>query len=630
MTEEGGATGKWREVWLRRLDAVEAAAAALLEEVRALRREAIAAQAISAAPEAMPAPPPQVPASSDESAPVAAAAQTAAPASSAHESAEARAKRIERVMHARAALFLSLFQGNPEHYAVRWEGFKDAERRLPAAGYAPARFRDGRFKPFDEAAAIRHLTGEEVIGAYPMTAGSRTPFLVIDLDGKGEASAGPEKKETAEKDWRRDARAVLAAARKAGVPAQAEISRSGEGAHIWLFFSELVPATLARRLGGALLAAAMSFEGASPELLSFDRMIPAQDELPPGRIGNLVALPLQRRRRDLGFTVFVDEALAPVENQWRLLKNIQRLSAAEAEAVEARLEALFGAASPARLTKAGKSGKARRAGKAGKSAAGGSAAEPLALSASPSSDEVWSFSRTRLEAAAPVLHLRLEATLSADERELTPPLRSALLHLASFANPAFFKAKSRGEPVWQIPRRIFAAFEREGRIHLPRGVAAKALERLRRDGIAYEIEDRRDPGRPLGASFIGALRGEQEKAAELAARAECGILVGMTGFGKTVVGAAAAARSGASTLVLVHAQVLAEQWAAAARAFLGLARRRSASGAAASARSAAASILRHTRVFCGFLPRRSAASWRATAFSSWTNATMRPRRASPT
>jgi hypothetical protein len=60
------------------------------------------------------------------------------------------------------------------------------------------------------------------------------------------------------------------------VPAAIERSRSGNGAHVWIFFAEPVPAVLARRLGTILLAKA-SAPRPTMSLSAYDRLFPNQE-----------------------------------------------------------------------------------------------------------------------------------------------------------------------------------------------------------------------------------------------------------------------------------------------------------------------------------------------------------------
>ena len=74
--------------------------------------------------------------------------------------------------------------------------------------------------------------------------------------------------------WDQDALAVASACQRLELPAALERSRSGRGAHVWLFFEDALPAALARRLASHVLTEAM--EG-RPDigLESYDRLFPA-------------------------------------------------------------------------------------------------------------------------------------------------------------------------------------------------------------------------------------------------------------------------------------------------------------------------------------------------------------------
>jgi hypothetical protein len=91
--------------------------------------------------------------------------------------------------------------------------------------------------------------------------------------------------------WREDTSAFLKTCEKYRVPAYLEVSRSGNGGHVWIFFEQNVPASLARRLGAFLLTQTMENRH-QLGLDSYDRFFPNQDTLPKGGFGNLSAAPL--------------------------------------------------------------------------------------------------------------------------------------------------------------------------------------------------------------------------------------------------------------------------------------------------------------------------------------------------
>ena len=81
------------------------------------------------------------------------------------------------------------------------------------------------------------------MGVYPRLADDTCWLLAIDLDGRS---------------WRLDVTAIRETCAELEVLPAVERSRSGEGAHVWFFFTEPVPATLARRVGSMLLTDAMA------------------------------------------------------------------------------------------------------------------------------------------------------------------------------------------------------------------------------------------------------------------------------------------------------------------------------------------------------------------------------------
>jgi hypothetical protein len=220
------------------------------------------------------------------------------------------------------ALFRSLFRGREDVYAVRWEG------KGGKSGYSPAGFMDWRaihaarpeerkkvarktrtFQPLSDSAIRDHLTGKQTIGIYPLVPDETCWFLAVDFD---------------KKSWMADAAAFASTCRRFQVPATVERSRSGNGAHIWLFFDRPVLAADARQLGCALLTRTMENRH-EIGLDSYDRLFPSQDTLPKGGFGNLIALPLQKRAREQGNSVFLDELFQPHADQWKFLESVQKI-----------------------------------------------------------------------------------------------------------------------------------------------------------------------------------------------------------------------------------------------------------------------------------------------------------------
>ncbi len=225
----------------------------------------------------------------------------------------------------KVALFRSLFSGRDDVYAARWENERSGKSGwspVVVGGPANARRQDREYVPLDDRIIATHLTGRVHVGLYPLLRDDRCRLLACDFDGP---------------TWPLDAGAYVDAAQAAGLSVALERSRSGEGAHVWMFFTGPVAASAARRVGAYLLREAMTVR-AEIDLASYDRLFPAQDFMPNGSFGNLIALPLQGACRRRGTTVFLDPStLRPYDDQWAFLSALGRSSP---EAIETMAESV--------------------------------------------------------------------------------------------------------------------------------------------------------------------------------------------------------------------------------------------------------------------------------------------------
>ena len=358
-------------------------------------------------------------------------------------------------------------------------------------------------------------------------------FLAVDFDRE---------------DWRADACAFLQTCHRLGLKAAMERSRSGNGAHVWLFFEEALPARLARNLGSYLLTETM--EG-RPDigLGSYDRLFPNQDTLPKGGFGNLIALPLQKQPRAQGNSVFLNHQLQPYPDQWEFLASLEPISKAQAESIVREAE------------QKGKIIGVR-----------------AVLTQEEDDDEPWTAppSRRRKESSMPgplpeSLDLVLGDQLYVAKAALVPALRNRLLRLAAFQNPEFYRAQAMRLPTYDKPRIIDCAEDLPQHLALPRGCLDDVQVLLEGLKIKPVLRDERFSGRPLVASFKGELRPEQVLVAKALLAHDTGVLSATTAFGKTVLAAWLIARRGVNTLVLVHRQQLLAQWIERLTTFLEVA-----------------------------------------------------------
>jgi superfamily II DNA or RNA helicase len=440
----------------------------------------------------------------------------------------------------KVALFRRLFRGRTDVYPIRWES-----KTTGKSGYAPAcanEWRPGicekpRIKcgdctnrlliPLSDAVIYGHLAGEHTVGIYPLLEDDSCYFVAVDFD---------------EAEWREDARAFMQSCEALGVPAALEISRSGCGAHAWVFFAGRVSARDARRLGTAIISHTCA-RMRQLKLNSYDRLFPNQDTMPKGGFGNLIALPLQKGPRERGCSVFVDAELQPYPDQWAFLAATRPMDAHDIEPTILR-------------------------------ATGG--VHPLDVTFIDDEDLAtpWkgaSTSATKLSASMPTsLSVTLANLIYFEKSQLPQALANRLIRLAAFQNPEFYKAQAMRMSVWDKPRVIGCAENYPQHIALPRGCLDAALSLLRGNGIACDLRDERFYGQPLEVDFVGTLRIDQEAAVSAMLHHDAGVLCAPTAFGKTVSAAAMIARRGVNTLVLVHRTELLKQWQERLQAFLAV------------------------------------------------------------
>ena len=440
----------------------------------------------------------------------------------------------------KVALFRSLFRGRTDVFPIRWESKTSGK-----SGYSPAcanEWQPGicekprikcsdcgnrRLIPLSDAVIFDHLTGERTVGVYPLLSDDTCYFLAVDFD---------------EAEWREDVQAFVQSCAELGVPVALEISRSGKGAHAWIFFGSNVPAREARRLGTAIITYTCA-RTRQLKLTSYDRLFPNQDTLPKGGFGNLIVLPLQKKLRENGWSVFVNAALRPYSDQWSFLASIRPMPPHDIEPITLR-------------------------------ASGGVHSLDVNFIDEEDLKEPWKhaiLAAKKLTGTMPtVLSVTLGNFVYFEKAQLPQPLANRLIRLAAFQNPEFYKAQAMRLSVWDKPRVIGCAENYPNHIALPRGCLEAAQTLLRDNGIRCDLRDERFVGDAIDITFIGTLRLDQEAAVSAMLHHDTGVLSAPTAFGKTIVAAALIARRGVNTLVLVHRTELLKQWQARLQSFLSL------------------------------------------------------------
>ena len=375
--------------------------------------------------------------------------------------------------------------------------------------------------------------GNDVVAIYPMLENNLCQLLVFDFDNHAK---GAEQEDYANIDdgWKEEINALRRICKNLDVDAVVERSRSERGAHLWIFFKEMVPARLARRFGFALLE-----KGAeSVNLKSFkyyDRMIPTQDALPEGGLGNVIALPLQGMALKSGNSAFIDENWNAYEDQLNVLAGTRRLTR---QGIEDYLSLWYSTGS---------------------------------TSEDNGTDAPWD-KNSEIEAGSVkgVVRIVLADRIYIDSTGMSNKTKRQLRRMATFSNKQYFQNQAMDMPNYDESRFIYLGSDEGKYIVLPRGLREEILKKFDNAGISYKIEDKRTKGQELNISFRGELRESQIPAVETMLENETGILHAATAFGKTVVCCDMIARRGISTLILVDRADLMNQWIKRLEEFLDI------------------------------------------------------------
>lgn len=419
-------------------------------------------------------------------------------------------------------LFRELFKGREDVYALRWESKNGAKGYTPACEFEwkkplcqkphikCSQCQNRKLLLLTDEVLIDHIRGKKTIGIYPLLQNGTCMFVAIDFD-KGK--------------WKKDVLAFARTCEDLNVPYHIERSRSGNGAHIWIFFMEAVTAKLARTLGMTILKETKK-KNADFLLESFDRLFPNQDTLPMGGFGNLIAIPLQREPGRKGNSVFIDETFTPYPDQWMYLSTVRKMTKTEIYGVLHALD------EDEKIVR-------------------------------EKSDSEWIPMPKEIT-------LTLKNGIHITKSELPATLVKKIIDIASLSNPKYYQAKQNRFSTKGIPRVIDCSEERQENLILPRGCFQGLCDLLEGLSIKVKIEDKQYSGEVIDAKFHGTLSLQQEEAMHTLLKHRQGVLSATTRFGKTVLATAIIAKRRVNTLVIVHRTLLIQQWVEKIAAFLNI------------------------------------------------------------
>lgn len=431
-------------------------------------------------------------------------------------------------------IFRSLFKGRNDVFARKWEN------RFGKSGYSPGKTPSGEYMSLTDEIIKYHLQGTNpneplyygqkrdfIIGIYPMLKNECCNFLAVDFDAKHSNS-----------DWKSEVKAFIDTCKILNIPACIEISRSGMGAHVWMFFETEITAINARRLGTLILTLAME-NNPNISFETYDRLFPNQDTMPKGGFGNLIALPLQKKARCENKTVFVDEDFTPYAEQWEFLSKVEKLSELQVNSIlktyrDIELKNKFydeNDETPWKL---------------------------------PQKDD---FTNITLPKSIKIV---LANRIYIEKENLSPKLINKFLKIAAFQNPEFYRAQAMRFSTYDKPRIIASGEILAKHIALPRGFLSELTQFLESISIKIELQDERLSGKKIRATFHGKLKKDQNLAYKTIIGNNFGILSAPTAFGKTVLATKVMSKRKVSTLILVHRKQLAEQWKEKIKEFLNI------------------------------------------------------------
>ena len=448
-----------------------------------------------------------------------------------------------------ASLLYSYFKGRQDVYSLRSskKGYYTQCNNFWKYGICPKR--DGTkikcqdcssqdYKELKGRVILQHLQGikedcTDVVGLYPLFPDGSCWFLVFDFDNHDE-SAEPSK------EWQQEVNALREMCSVLGIDSLVERSRSGKGAHVWIFFSDPIQASKARKFGESLLR-----KGAESVSLKnftyYDRMMPMQDFLPEGKLGNLIALPLQGRALRNGNSAFVDESWNTYKDQWKRLRETRRLSEKEVD----DLIKLWCPDDDAMSIFQNDVVEDTAAGHTS-----------LLFGQTPASTN----RDFHAEDADGSVKIILSDGIYVNKKGLKDRMQNAIRRIAAYSNPQFFQTLKLGFSTKDTPRIVYKGYDEGDYIVIPRGCYDELISQLSVAGVRYDVVDKRQKGRKIDIHFNGDLYSEQQIAAEKMLYNDIGVLAAATAFGKTVLGAYLIAEKKVNALVLVHNVEIMNNW----------------------------------------------------------------------
>jgi len=425
-------------------------------------------------------------------------------------------------------IFLSLFRGREDVFAVRWEkegksGYMpaydfnwDAFAKHTAKGGTLKDFPDKRFSKLTEQRVINHFTGKEVLGIYPLLQDNSSWFIVADFD---ENLSG-------KKSWMEECKAFVNACKQLSIPVYPERSRSGNGGHVWIFFDTNYPAYKSRKIVLHILESS-GIISAFDKNTNYDRLFPNQDYHSGKGLGNLIALPLQKAALEKNNSCFINaDTQTLYTDQWSFLQSMQRVPTAVL-------------------------------GKIFESITNATAESNLILPEKLHDKNA--------------IRVILDKQVIISRNQLNANLVSFLRDNLNFVNSEYIIKKKLGKNTFGTETYFRMLEEKDGMVLLPKGFTGRLLRFCKEQNIVYELVDKRVKHTEINFSFKTSLYQYQQQAVDATKKKEMGIIAAPPGSGKTIMALAVVADKKQPALIIVHRKQLFDQWVERIQSFLGIA-----------------------------------------------------------